>query len=207
VVSNHAVRADSSTSGELVVEPTADPCTPVWTGTISATHQQPVELGTVSWSSTTPVVFEFDDLAPVTPFSTPYRLRSGSYTYEWLGNYTDRTPTCRTRESASGTMTPETVPSGTPGHFIGSLRINSFYDPVTYEGSGFGIGIGELTSNCNDNNLDTTYEYFPPFTWWAMNYVSQEVSEDGNTLEGTFDVAGAPGYDTRYTWRLTRVDE
>jgi hypothetical protein len=37
--------------------------------------------------------------------------------------------------------------------------------------------------------------------------VSQEVSEDGNTLEGTFDVAGAPGYDTRYTWRLTRVDE
>jgi hypothetical protein len=207
VISNHAARADSSTSGELVVEPTADPCTPVWTGTISATHQHPVDLGTVTWSSTTPVVFEFDETAPVTPFSTPYRLRSGSYTYEWLGNYTNRTPTCTTRESASGSMTPEPYLTGTPGHFVGSLRINSFTEPVTYEGSGFGIGIGELRSNCNDNNLETTSEYFPPFSWWAMDYMPQEVSEDGNTLEGTYDAPDGTDYDTRYVWHLTRVDE
>ena len=104
-------------------------------------------------------------------------------------------------------MTPVPLHAGTPGTFMGSLRINSFYDPVTYEGSGFGIGIGELTSNCNDNNNETTTEYFPAFTWWAMNYVSQEVSEDGNTLEGTFDAPEAPGFGTRYTWHLTRVDE
>jgi hypothetical protein len=207
VISNHAVRADSSTSGELVVEATADPCTPVWTGTISATHQHPVELGTITWSSTTPVVFEFDDTAPVTPFSTPYRLRSGSYTYEWLGNYDNRTPTCTTRESASGTMTPEPFLSGTPGHFVGNLRINSFADPVTYEGSGFGVGIGQLTSNCNDNNIETTYDASPAFSFWTMDYMPQEVSEDGNTLEGTYDAPDGTDYDTRYVWHLTRVDE
>jgi hypothetical protein len=207
VISNHAVRADSRTSGELVVEPTESPCTPVWQGTISATHQQSVELGTVTWSSTTPVVFEFDDTAPVLPFSTPYRLRSGSYTYEWLGDYTNRTPTCRTRESASGTMIPETVPSGTPGHSVGSLRIESFFEPVTYTGSGFAIGIGELTSNCNDSNIESTSEYFPAFTWWAMDYVAQQVSEDGNTIEGTYDAAEGTEAQVHYAWQLTRVDE
>jgi hypothetical protein len=206
VISNHAVRADSQVSGALVVQPTADPCAPVWQGTISAEYRADVELGTVTWSSTTPVVFEFDDSEPTLPFSTPYRLRSGTYTYQWLGDYTNRTPTCRTRESASGTMIPDTVPSGTPGHAWGTLRIDTFFAPATYQGSGFAIGIGELTSDCNDNNIESTYEYFPPFTWWTMNQ-PQEVSEDGNTLEGTFDAPDGAGGNTRYTWRLERIDE
>jgi hypothetical protein len=206
VISNHARRPDQAVSGELVVNPSSDPCTPVWTGTITMSYRRPVELGVVTSSSSTPVVFEYDDSMPPAPFTTSYRLRSGTYTYEWLGDFTNRNPTCRTREQASGTMIPGGYLMGAPNGAHANITINSFFEPATYSGSGLLMGQGTLTSNCNDNNNETTQDYNPTFGFWATDY-DEVVSDDGTTLEGVHEISDGLGGSATYRWHLTRVDE
>jgi hypothetical protein len=208
VISNHGIREADRVSGELVVKPTTRPCTPVWTGTITMSYRRTVELGVITASSSTPVAFEYDDMAPVGSYQTAYRLRSGTYTYDWLGNYTARTPTpCRTHEQASGTMIPGGVYTSTPHGSNGELIIDSFFQPATYRGSGFALGFGTLTSNCNDSNLETTVEYSPSFSWWETSAYEEEVSEDGRTLEGEHTLPDIGDGAYTYRWHLTRVDE
>ncbi|HVR18634.1 MAG TPA: hypothetical protein VMS65_03025, partial [Polyangiaceae bacterium] len=206
VISNHAVRASDTARGELVVKPKSAPCAPVWAGTITMSYRRTEDLGVITMSSTTPVAFEFDDMAPQSTFTTTYRLRSGSYTYDWLGDYTNRTPACRTRESASGTMIPGGYLMGTPNGAYAVLTISTLFEPPTYYGSGIVLGRGTLTSNCNDNNNETTYDWTPTFNFFETAQ-DEVVSEDGRTLEGVHRIPEYGDGVYEYRWNLTRVDE
>jgi hypothetical protein len=206
VITNRALRAGQNVSGDLVVNPSTEPCTPVWSGTITMSYRRPVELGVITSSSSTPVTFEYDESAPQAPFTTSYRLRSGTYIYDWLGDYTNRTPTCRTREQASGTMIPGGYLMGTPNGEHSTLTISSFFEPATYRGEGGLLGLGTLTSNCNDNNNETTIDYNPAVTWWVTGD-AEPVSEDGMTLEGEHELSDGLDGTYTYRWHLTRSDQ
>jgi len=206
VITNRALRADQAVSGDLVVKPTKDPCTPVWSGTITMSYRRPVMHGVITSSSTTPVAFEYDESAPQSPFTTSYKLRSGTYTYEWLGDYTGATTPCQTRERASGTMIPGGYFTGTPHGEYSTLTVSTFFEPATYRGEGGLLGLGTLTSNCNDNNNETTIDYSPVFAWWVTGD-AEPVSEDGMTLEGEHEFSDGLDGTFTYRWHLSRSDE
>jgi hypothetical protein len=207
VISNHAMRPDSAASGELVVKPEENPCALVWQGTVSMSYSGEAELGTVTISSSTPVTFEFDDTAPASPFSTLYRLKSGSYVYDWLGNYTERTPACQTRERGSGTMVPGGFMSGTSGATSAQLEFLYVTTPGTYSGSGLTLTDLRGRSDCNDQNIVSEYDSIGSFSWWQMPPGGLTIPEDGATLTGSHEVDDGLGGTYEFVWTLHKMVE
>jgi hypothetical protein len=207
VISNHAMRADSSASGDLVVNPEENPCALLWQGTVSMNYSGDAELGTVTISSSTPVTFEFDDTAPASPFSTLYRLKSGSYVYDWLGNYTERTPACQTHERGSGTMIPGGFAGGTSGATSAQLEFLYVTTPGTYSGSGLTLTDLRGSSDCNDQNNVTEYDSIGSFSWWQMPPGGLTIPEDGATLTGSHAVDDGVGGTYEFVWNLQKIVE
>jgi len=210
VISNHATRDDSSVSGELVISPKSEPCTPVWQGAVSMTQHYPSPAGEVTNTVTTDVTFEFDDTAPASPFQTLYRVRGGTYAYDWLGDFSERTPDpCQTHQTASGSMNPDPAAfvSGTPGASMGNITIDLLSDPPTYSAQAYTYANAHVSSDCNDAHEIEEYDYVTVLSWWTTDPVIwPEVSEDGNVLAGTYETT-VDDTTTKFVWNLVRVDE
>ena len=103
-------------------------------------------------------------------------------------------------------MIPGGYLMGTPNGEHSTLTITSLFEPATYRGEGLALGVGTMTSNCNDNNNETTIDWTPSFSWW-QTADAELVSEDGLTLDGVYELSDGLDGTFEYRWHLTRSDQ
>lgn len=119
VVSNHAITKGTDISGTLKVQPKSAPCATVWADTINHVTRVATDLSTSTFTSNATVVFEFDDAADAQAGEVPFRLQSGTWTYDELHDIFGRNPPCRTMRTGAGAMPlaayQPLVPSGSSG--------------------------------------------------------------------------------------------
>ncbi len=207
VLANHALRAGERVSGPLHVHPKSEPCALVWTGTVTSDQDSPFAgLGTLTTSTTAQVTFEFDPLAPPEQGSVPFRVKSGSgsYTFDALYDFPSRVPACRTLQSASGAMLDGQYDPLAYGTTSANLNVITDVDPQEYVASG--ITAAEMTevSNCNDLSVDETLYSPTTINWWRMAE-PLAVSDDGQSIEGSYDLPDGLGGTIHYQWHLDRV--
>jgi len=208
VVANSAPRRDGRVTGSLKLQPKSRPCAPVWEGTATVSRQQTDTLMTTTSTLTANAVFEFDDEAEASQGGVPYRVRRGTYTYDSLLNITGRNPPCRTIERSSGQMLPLRPPNPTAiGYTSGQLEIFNTGGPAALYVGGAGTNLMlTQTSNCNDLGEDEISES-PSILPWLVVEQPQEVSADGNTLQGSFERPDGMGGTFRFEWRFERKTE
>jgi hypothetical protein len=202
VVSNHATPKGTDVSGTLRVQPSSLPCATIWEGTINEVYRLVVTgpiTTTTTITNSANVTFEFDDAALVIRDEVPFRLRSGSYTYESLITITGRNPECRTIATSAGTIPPgpfqPLTSSGTSAFLI--------TNPTTSQFNGGGnsyVSVTE-TSNCNDSNVDVTTNYVYLVPWWYLSGFGA-ISADGNSIRHTGTTPDGSTYDYQLNRRL-----
>ena len=197
VVSNHAIAKGTDVSGTLKVQPKSVPCGPLWEGTINQIVRADNVLFTNTFTSNVNVSFEFDDAAAQVPGEVPFRLRSGSYTYDARSDSIGRSPPCSVIATSAGALPPAPyqplVPSGT------AAFLTIFPDVLQYNGGGLSVVTVTETSNCNDSNVDviTIFPYTLP--WWND---FGDISADGNSIIRMYTTPGGVTYDIRLTRML-----
>lgn len=194
VVSNHAIAKGTDISGTLKVQPKSLPCATVWEGTIDHTIR-PISVAGITITTHANVIFEFDDTADQVAREIPFRLRSGTFTYEELYESTGRNPPCRTIVTGAGPIPlapyQPFVPSGT------SARMLIFPETFEYGGSGLSVIRVTSTSNCNDRNVDeiTINPIFTAF-WWLAH--PGGISADGNSIRHMYTTPTGVTSDIRF---------
>ena len=200
VVSNHALTKAGDISGKLKVQPKSLPCATVWEGTINQVTRVANAVSTSTYTSNVNVVFEFDAAADASVGEVPFRLKSGSFTWDVLHDIFGRNPACRTTVTGAGALPLTTYQPFVPS---GSAANLSIY-PETLQFGGSGLSVVQVTevSNCNDRNVDET-TVDPRFTlfWWAGDSTG-EISADGNSIRRMYTAPNGVAYDIRLDKKL-----
>ncbi|MGB5082312.1 MAG: hypothetical protein WBO23_16410 [Burkholderiales bacterium] len=203
VVSNHATPKGTDVSGTLRVQPSSLPCATIWEGTINEVFRSVITSGAITTTTTITnsanVIFEFDDAAQVVGDDVPFRLRSGSYTYESLGTTTGRNPECRSIGTSVGTLPLAPFQPLTSSGTAASLITN----PTTFQffGSGSSYVNVTSTSNCNDGNVDVTTVSVGLVPWWYLSGFGA-ISADGNSIRHAGTTLDGSTYDYQLNRRL-----
>ena len=204
VVSNHAITKGTDISGTLKVQPKSAPCATVWAGTINQVTRFATDLSTSTLTSNATVVFEFDDTADAQAGEVPFRLQSGTWTYDELHDIFGRNPPCRTMRTGDGAMPlarhQPLVPSGS------SAGMTVFPETLEFFGHGLSVVIITSTTNCNDSHVDET-TVDPRYTlgWWNEQTADGVISADGNSIRRAYRTT-VPN-DVTYDIRLDKKRE
>ena len=193
IVSNHALTSAGNIAGALKVLPKSTPCAEVWEGTIDQVYLYVSALSTNTFTSHANVVFEFDDSADAQAGEVPYRLKSGTWTWNVLHDLFGRNPPCRTTATGAGAMPQNAYQPLVPSGSAGNLSI--FPETLQYGGSGLSVVGVTTVSNCNDTLTDVT-TFDPTYTlfWWnaplgATSADGKSIRHQGSTSMGlTYDI-------------------
>ncbi|MEQ1683872.1 MAG: hypothetical protein ABL916_09500 [Burkholderiaceae bacterium] len=195
IVSNHALTSAGDITGSLKVQPKSTPCAEVWEGTIEQVVRFESDLAISTFTSHASVVFEFDDTADAQAGEVPYRLKSGTWTWDVLHNLFGRNPPCRTAITGSGAMPLGTYQPLVPSGSAGNLSI--FPETLQFGGSGLSVVGVTQVSNCNDSLTDvTTFDPMYTLFWWNAGGVGV-TSADGRSLRSQGSAPGGVTYDIR----------
>ena len=201
LVSNHAIAKGTDISGTLKVQPKSAPCSTAWAGTINQVIRSATDISTSTFTSNATVVFEFDDTANAQAGEVPFRLQSGTWTYEERHDIFGRNPPCRGIRTGAGAMPLAAylpvVPSGS------SARLSIFPETLQFFGRGLSVVTVTSIDNCNDSGVDVT-AIDPRYTlgWWNEQTADGMTSADGNTIRRAYRTT-VPN-DVTYDIRLDR---
>ena len=203
VVANHAIAKGTDISGTLKVQPKSAPCSTVWAGTINQVTRFATDLSTHTFTSNATVVFEFDDAADAQAGEVPFRLQSGTWTYDELHDIFGRNPPCRTMRTGAGAMPLAAYQPLVPSGSSGGLSI--FPETLQFFGHGLSVVTITSTDNCNDSHIDVT-TVDPRYTlgWWNEQTADGMISADGNTIRRAYrtTVPNDVTYDIRLDKKL-----
>ena len=206
VLSNHAHAIDGRVAGALRVIPTSAPCG-VWSGTTTSTTTGSDAAGTTTETIQTTITLEYDDQNGGGGGVIPYRLRTGSFTYDRQFQSVDRVPPCQSHETGGGPMSPGMPGDMQPGATFASLYLFTTSQPATYMGGGQSWATITQTTSCNAANMDVTTSSLGFIQWWSTPGIGPfEVSADGGTIAGAADVDQGT-QQLHYGWNLMKLDE
>ena len=193
IVSNHALTSAGDITGALKVLPKSTPCAEVWEGTIDQVLRYESALSTSTFTNHANVVFEFDDTADAQPGEVPYRLKSGTWTWNVLHDLFGRNPPCRTTVTGAGAMPLSAYQPLVPSGSASNLSI--FPETLMYGGSGLSVVGVTTVSNCSDTNVDeTTFDPMYTLFWWTAppgvtSADGKSIRHQGSTPTGlTYDI-------------------
>lgn len=200
IVSNHALTSAGDITGAFKVLPKSTPCAEVWEGTIEQVTRFEGDVATSTFTSRANVVFEFDDAADTSFGEVPYRLKSGTWTWDVLHNNFGSTQPCRTTITGSGAMPLGTYQPSVPSGGAANLSIHP--ETLQFQGSGLSVvGVTEVT-NCNDTHTDvTTFNPTYTLTWWIAGGFGV-TSADGRSIRSQGSAPGGVTYDIRLNKQL-----
>ena len=195
IVSNHAIAKGGDISGTLKVQPKSLPCATLWEGTINQVVRSVSAVGRLTITTNANVSFEFDDAADATAGEVPFRLRSGTFTYDLLSDNFGRNPPCRGIGKGAGALPlspyQPLVPSGT------SARLSIFPEALQYGGSGISVVTITNTDNCNDRGVDVVFvDPIASVVWWNEPNIG-EIAADGKSIRQMYTAPNGVSYDIR----------
>ena len=200
IVSNHALTSAGDIAGALKVLPKSTPCAEVWEGTIEQVIRLPGDIVNRTYTSRANVVFEFDDTANAQAGEVPYRLKSGTWTWDVLIDVFGRNPPCRGTFNGAGAMPLGTyqplVPSGSAG------KLSIYPETMQYFGGGLSVVGVTQVDNCNDSGTDVT-TFDPAYTlfWWNVGGEGL-TSSDGRSIRSQGSTPAGVSYDIRLDKKL-----
>ncbi len=194
IVSNHALTSAGNIAGALKLLPTSTPCGEVWEGTIDQVIRFESALSTSTLTSHANVVLEFDDTADAQAGEVPYRLKSGTWTWNVLHDLFGRNPPCRTTVTGAGAMPLSAYQPLVPSGSAGNLSI--FPETLQYGGSGLSVVGVTTVSNCNDRLVDET-SFDPTYTLFWWNAPAGVTSADGKSIRSQGSTPAGLTYDIR----------
>ena len=195
VLSNHALR--QPLEGELRIKASTAPCG-VWAGTTTQTIDFGDGFQRTTGTITTNVVFEFDEEAAGDNVSTPFRLQSGDFVYEW--NFDQYVRGCHGVATAAGAMhRAASVLDMSAGATLANLTLYPGNPPM-YGGGGVSYAEVTTVTTCDDGFHETTTT-IGPVTWWPGGGFLP-VQPDRETIRDSNDAP--PGIHTEWTFTKRR---